>query len=138
MAMNTIKLKFPDERTARRHIETRRWHGRPTCPHCGRNEKIRRESRDGTDGYYRCSVCMKVFTVRTESIFARSHVPLDKWLQAIRLAASFACQRGISSPQLAYRIGVTQKTAWRMLNRIYAARANRGGEWTWWWPTRDQ
>ncbi len=111
--------KFPDERTARQHIERIRWDDHPSCPFCGHGDRIRRESRSGIDGYYRCSACLKVFTVRTGTIFERSHVPMDKWLYAIYLVVT--SRKGISSLQLSKEIGVTQKTAWFMLQRIRTA-----------------
>jgi len=57
-------------------------------------------------------------------IFERSHVPLHKWLYAIYLV--LAVHKGISSLQQSKEIGVTQKTAWFMLQHIrwaYAASA---------------
>lgn len=108
--------KFPDERSARLHIEDRRWHGCPVCPHC--NEAHRIQTRK-TEGYYRCLSCKTDFTVRTGTIFERSHVPLDKWLYAIYLLVT--SRKGVSSLQLSKEIGVTQKTAWFMLQRIREA-----------------
>jgi transposase-like protein len=114
--------KFPDERTARLHIEDRRWHGCPVCPHC--NEAHRIQTRK-TEGYYRCLSCKTDFTVRTGTIFERSHVPLDKWLYAIYLLVT--SRKGVSSLQLSKEIGVTQKTAWFMLQRIREACGSEGG-----------
>ena len=111
--------RFPDETTARRYLEDRRWNGSPVCPHCGSVGKMHKQSRNGTEGYYRCPDCSQVFTVRTGTIFERSHVPLDKWLYAIYLIVT--SRKGISSLQLSKELGVTQKTAWFMLQRIRAA-----------------
>ena len=63
--------------------------------------------------------CKKDFTVRTGTIFERSHVPLHKWLYAIYLVVT--ARKGISSLQLSKELGVTQKTAWFMLQRIREA-----------------
>ena len=60
--------------------------------------------------------------MRTGTIFERSHVPLDKWLYAMYLIAT--ARKGISSLQLSKEIGVTQKTAWFMLQRIREACGN--------------
>ena len=108
--------KFPDERAARLHIEGRRWHGAPVCPHCGEVHRIQTRK---AEGYYRCLVCKIDFTVRTGTIFERSHVPLDKWLYAIYLLVT--SRKGVSSLQLSKEIGVTQKTAWFMLQRLREA-----------------
>ena len=108
--------QFPDERSARLHIEDRRWAGRPSCPHCASIDRIQKRK---VEGYYRCLTCRKDFTVRTGTIFERSHVPLDKWLYAIYLLVT--ARKGISSLQLSKEIGVTQKTAWFMLQRMREA-----------------
>ena len=67
-------------------------------------------------GYYRCRDCDAEFTVRTKSVFERSHVPLHKWVYTMYLVVT--ARKGISSLQLSKEIGVTQKTAWFMLGRL--------------------
>lgn len=115
--------QFPDKKTARLHIEGKRWAGHPSCPHCASIDRIQKRK---FDGYYRCLTCKKGFTVRTGTIFERSHVPLDKWLYAIYLLVT--ARKGISSLQLSKEIGVTQKTAWFMLQRMReACGAAKGG-----------
>lgn len=73
-------------------------------------------------GYFRCLNCKTDFTVRTGTIMERSHVPLDKWLFAMYLVLT--ARKGISSVQLSKELGVTQKTAWFMLQRIREACGN--------------
>ena len=106
---------FPNAETARVYLEERRWHGQPVCPHCGCYGRI--TARKGQRlGYYLCRDCKTEFTVRTGSIFERSHVPLHKWVYVMYLVVT--ARKGISSLQLAKEIGVTQKTAWFMLGRL--------------------
>ncbi len=121
VTISTYELmkKFPDEESARLYLELRRWNGTPTCPKCGPIDKQYKQTRGGKAGYYRCEHCKSVYTVRTGTIFERSHVPLDKWLFAIYLVLTD--RKGISSLQLSKEIGVTQKTAWFMLQRIREA-----------------
>lgn len=57
--------------------------------------------------------------MRTGTIFGRSHVPLHKWLHAMSMVVT--ARKGISSLQLAKEIGVQQKTAWFLLQRIRQA-----------------
>jgi len=113
-----LKL-FPDEETARIHLEQRRWNGTPACPQCGCTDKQYKQARGGKKGYYRCTHCKIVYTVRTGTIFERSHVPLHKWLYAIYLLAT--TRKGVSSLQLSKEIGITQKSSWFMLQRIREA-----------------
>lgn len=115
--------KFPDEAAARAYLEARRWNGSPICPHCGSAGKMHKQSRNGVEGYYRCPDCVTVFTVRTGTVFERSHVPLDKWLYALYLLVT--SRKGISSLQLSKELGVTQKTAWFMLQRLREACGDR-------------
>lgn len=109
---------FPDAESARLYFEARRWPSGAICPACGEAERI--GTRKG--GYYRCNACLLDFTVRTGTIFEKSKVPLNKWLYAMYLLVT--ARKGISSLQLAKQIGVTQKTAWFMLQRLREACGN--------------
>jgi transposase-like protein len=111
--------KFPDENTARLHLEQKRWNSKAVCPKCGCIESQWKQSRDGKDGYFRCGHCESVYTVRTGTIMERSHVPLHKWLYAIYMVVT--ARKGISSLQLSKEIGITQKSAWFLLQRIREA-----------------
>jgi transposase-like protein len=106
---------FPDEETAREYLESRLWPEGPRCPDCKAGERI--TIRKG--GYYRCNACKLDFTVRTGTVFERSHIPLHKWVYAMYLLVT--SRKGISSMQLAKEIGVTQKSAWFMLGRLREA-----------------
>lgn len=74
-------------------------------------------------GFYRCNACSEDFTVRTGTIFERSHVPLHKWLYAMYLLVT--SRKGISSLQLSKEIGITQKSAWFLLQRLREACGNK-------------
>jgi hypothetical protein len=60
--------------------------------------------------------CRQKFTVRTGTIYERSHIPLHQWLLATHLMC--ASKKGISAHQLHRMLGVTYKTAWFMAHRI--------------------
>jgi transposase-like protein len=107
--------KFSTEHKALVYLENLRWENGIVCPFCG-EKKVYKCNRKNEHGYYECSKCHKVFTVRTGTIFERSHIPLTKWLYACYKIIT--ARKGISSVQLAVEIGVTQKTAWFMLQRI--------------------
>lgn len=112
---------FPDAKVAREYLEERRWPHGVVCPLCGDKEKI--TARKGNrEGYYYCGKCEREFTVRTGSIFERSHIPLNKWLYAIYLLMT--ARKGISSLQLAKEVGITQKSAWFLLQRLREACGN--------------
>lgn len=118
ITISTFQLfaMFPDAESARRYFESRLWPNGVRCPVCAANENITERKRAG---FYRCNQCDEDFTVRTGTIFERSHVPLHKWLYAMYLLVT--ARKGISSLQLSKQIGVTQKTAWFMLHRLREA-----------------
>lgn len=120
ITISTFQLfkMFPDQETARKYLEGRLWAKGVKCPHCGETKRI--TARKG--GYQRCNACREDFTVRTGTIFERSHVPLHKWLYAMYLLVT--ARKGISSLQLSKEIGITQKSAWFVLHRLRAACGN--------------
>ena len=115
--------QFPDEKAARVYLENRRWEDGAVCPFCGKKERVQTRAKEG---WYRCLSCKKDFTVRTGTIFERSHVPLDKWLFAMYLLVTN--RKGISSLGLSKEIGITQKSAWFLMHRIREACKGEGIE----------
>lgn len=110
---------YPDQEAARKYLEGLLWkNGQAVCPSCKSAERI--TTRKG--GYYRCNACVLTFTIRTGTIFERSHVELHKWLYAMYLLVT--SRKGISSMQLAKEIGITQKSAWFVLQRLREACGN--------------
>ena len=109
--------KFPDEEAAHKFFEGRRWGGEPVCGHCGSVSVT--ECKDHKPMAYRCKNCRAHFSVRTGTVLAESRLPLLKWLLAICMLTS-AC-KGIPSTQMARELGVTQKSAWFLAQRIREA-----------------
>lgn len=106
---------FPDQESARDYLESRLWPTGVCCPVCATQDRITTRK----NGYYRCNLCKVDFTVRTGTIFERSHVPLHKWLYAMYLLVT--SRKGISSLQLSKEIGITQKSTWFVLQRLREA-----------------
>ncbi|MCY3818013.1 MAG: transposase [Gammaproteobacteria bacterium] len=117
ISMSEMSEMFPNAESAREFLENHRWRGHVHCPTCSNNRITARKGK--RLGYYRCRRCKDEFTVRTGTIFERSHVPLHKWLYAIYFFATD--RKGISSTQLSKELGVTQATAWFMLDRLRKA-----------------
>ena len=115
--MNLIELfeKFPNEQSARQWLEDIRWpDGDRHCPFCAGKNTYHVENEKPMP--YRCPDCRKYFSVRTDMVMERSKVSLQKWVIAIYLISS--AKKGMSSLALGRAIGVTQKTAWFMGQRI--------------------
>ncbi len=106
---------FPNEEACRKHFEQVRFRDGDYCPHCG-HTKINR-FKDGKR--FRCASCKEDFTIKTGTLFGRSKVSLHKWYVALYLLST--SPKGISSPQLAKQIGVSQPAAWFMDHRIREA-----------------
>lgn len=68
---------------------------------------------------YRCKDCRKHFSVRTSTVLEESRLPLQKWLIAIYMMTT--ARKGIPSTQMAKELGITQKSAWFLAQRIREA-----------------
>lgn len=113
---------FPDEESARLWFEAQRWPDGPRCPHCGADTIA--TIANAKPMPYRCKTCRKHFSVRTGTVLARSHVPLQKWVFALYLYVTSL--KGVSSMRLHRDLDVTQKTAWFMAHRIRKALESEG------------
>lgn len=128
--MNLTAKIYHNEDAAREHLETIRWGKGRFCPFCGGTEKIKATPMKSKPtkanpeiaeikGYYHCGDCRQRFTVRTGTVYERSHIPLHKWVMATQLIC--ASKKGMSSHQLSRMLGVTYKSAWFMAHRIREA-----------------
>ena len=105
---------FSTEQKAVEWLEGVCWGKSPICAHCGCVKNINKsKSKKFT---YWCCNCHKNFTVKTDTIMHSSKLPMQKWVVAIYYLLT--ARKGISSMQLSKEIGITQKSAWFMLQRI--------------------
>jgi transposase-like protein len=110
---------FHDEAKATAHMEADRWPDGVTCPLCG-SDRVHKMGGKTQAGMFVCYECENKFTVRTGTIFERSHIPLHKWLLAIRLMA--ASKKDMSALQVQRMLGLgSYRTAWFMCHRIREA-----------------
>jgi transposase-like protein len=108
---------FSDRDTCLHFLVSLRWPNGATCPTCGSKDVTFMASRR----VWQCKGKhpKRQFSVKVGTIFEDSAVSLDKWLAAIWMLVND--KNGISSLELHRAIGVTQKTAWFMLDRIRLA-----------------
>lgn len=110
---------FSDENRAFEYMKCVRWtDGKVTCPHCGSDKN----SFVSTRKIWHCSGCKRQFSIKIGTIFEDSPIKFDKWICATWLIAN--AKNGISSYEIGRSIGVCQKTAWFMLQRIRLAMQN--------------
>lgn len=109
--------RFASEDRAREWFESLVWPtGERDCPGCG---SLNTHECKHVKMPYRCRDCRKYFSVKTGTVMAGSPLSLRKWAYAIYLDTTSL--KGVSSMKLHRDIGVTQKTAWFMQQRIREA-----------------
>lgn len=114
---------FADRDNCKTFMVARRWPKGVTCPQCGSDAVYWDSSRYGWECKTRHE--RRKFTLKTGTIFEDSALGLDKWLPAVWMIANM--KNGVSSHELARSLGVTQKTAWFMLQRIRLAMQGETG-----------
>jgi transposase-like protein len=108
-----------------------RWpDGKVRCPRCGSENVAWLPNAKLFKCYERHP--QQKFSLKVGTIFEDSPLPLQKWLPVMWMVVN--CKNGVSSWEIHRAIGVTQKTAWFMLQRCRLALqdeqtgGNLGGE----------
>jgi transposase-like protein len=96
-----VNLCFPD--------------GKVICPRCGGKEHRFVKTRY----IWFCKSCKKQFSLKVGTIFEDSALGLDKWMTAFWMLCN--CKNGVSSMEIHRTLGITQKSAWFMLQRLRLA-----------------
>jgi transposase-like protein len=106
------KLRWPD--------------GHVVCPRCGSGEHYpivttikTKKNEEQKRRLWLCRGCNKQFTLKVNTIFEDSPIGLDKWMIAFWMLVN--CKNGVSSVEIHRAIGITQKSAWFMLQRLRLA-----------------
>ena len=115
MSIYELMKMFPDEQSAIDYLAGILWPGGAVCPYCQSTQITALQRKN----YHRCRDCDRVFTIRVGTVFERSHIPLHKWLCAMYLMVT--ARKGISSMQLSKELGITQRSAWFLEQRIRIA-----------------
>jgi transposase-like protein len=114
---------FKDADNCREYLVARRWPNGVTCPTCGGDGVYFDKTRQGW--ICKAKHSKRKFSLKTGTIFEDSPLGLDKWLPTVWMIAN--CKNGVSSWEIHRAIGVTQKTAWFMLQRIRLAMQDETG-----------
>lgn len=108
---------FADLDVCREFMVAIRWPNGVVCPTCGRTDVrfiATRKLWECKDKHPR-----RQFSIKVGTIFEDSPLGMDKWLPVVWLITN--AKNGISSYEVARALGVTQKTAWFMLQRVRVA-----------------
>jgi transposase-like protein len=118
MNVEQLRRTFPDESTCRAFFESVLWPDGPVCPHCQSRYVWRLKSPRVRPGLHECGDCHHQFTVTVGTPFHSTKLSLWIWIQVMY---SLLCSsKGASSVSIATWIGVSQKTAWKMLHALRA------------------
>src|ERR1700689_2696015 len=110
---------FHSENKAIEHMETDRWPDGVNCPLCG-SLNVHRMGGKTQAGMFLCNDCRDKFSVRTGTVFERSHIPLHKWLMGLHIMG--ASKKSVSALQLQRMLGLgSYRSAWFMCMRIREA-----------------
>lgn len=103
---------FSDEQICIDAVVEMKWPDGIKCPDCWAMKPyyIKTQKR------WKCRECRRQFSVKVGTIFEDSPISLKKWLPALWLLVN--SKNGISSHELGRSLGVTQKTAWFMNQRL--------------------
>ena len=111
--MEAVKMFDTEEKAEQWFIE-QRWPDGITCPHCESDNIALKKNRKPQP--YRCRDCRKHFSIKTGTLLHSSNIPLSKWAIAFFLYSTNL--KGVSSMKLHRDLGIGQKAAWHMGQRI--------------------
>lgn len=116
---------FSDFDNCQQFLIALRWEdGRVRCPHCGSDHVTYLENARVWKCYAKHP--RQKFSLKVGTIFEDSPLGLDKWFAALWMIVN--CKNGVSSYEIARDLGVTQKSAWFMANRLRLALQESGFE----------
>ena len=111
--------RFGTEEACREALFGMRWREGLTCPACGGRSFCQLRARK----VFQCNRCKKQVSPTAGTVFQDTKLPLVTWFAAVyQLTQS---KGGISSIELARRLGVRQPTAWLVKHKLMRAMAAR-------------
>jgi transposase-like protein len=118
-AINTLQqaiVHYSDAENCREFMANLRWpDGKPKCPRCGSADVSYLPNAKVYKCYAKPAHDKAKFSLKVGTIFEESPIGLEKWLPVMWMLVN--CKNGISSWEIHRAVGVTQKTAWFMLQR---------------------
>jgi hypothetical protein len=117
-----FRARYGTEERCREAVAAMRWPHGFVCPACGGTEYTLVTTRH----LYQCCRCRHQASLTAGTIFHASKLPLTVWFQAMYHRTQ--SKTGISSLELARRLGVTQTTAWTLKHKLLQVMLEREAE----------
>jgi transposase-like protein len=114
--------RYPNEESAVRYFEERRWPTGVRCPKCGTKNVVRGKQKKRRRQLWYCHGCKYQFSVTSGTVMENTKLPLRKWLFAFHLIG--ASKKGISALQVSRMLKTTYRAAWHLCHRIRATMAD--------------
>ena len=104
MNLTDIHKKLNTEKRCYAYLEKLRWGKKPTCVFCGSEKVYKRKNSIR----WHCNHCNRDYSVKENTIFEGTRLPLVKWFQLIVFMLS--AKQGVSSSVLSRALGISYKT----------------------------
>src|SRR3954451_14619517 len=114
-----LRERFGTEAACREALFAMRWREGLTCPACGHRGFCALKTRK----VFQCNRCKKQLSLTAGTVFQDTKLPLTTWFAAVYHLTQG--KNGISSIELARRLGVRQPAAWRVKHKLMRAMAAR-------------
>ena len=118
MNIEAFQQHFPDEAACRAFFESMIWPDGRVCPHCGSTTSWVIASKHVRPGLYHCKDCGRQFTVTTKTPLHSTKLTLWHWLMVMYYMVHSS--KGVSSVFLARWVGISQKSAWKVMHAVRA------------------
>lgn len=105
--------QFPNDDACIEYLMRHRYGEVLDCPKCGKHGKFHRIKRHPA---YECAWCGFEIYPMKGTIFAKSHVPLQKWFYALYLFTT--TRHGVPAKEMQRQLGVSYPTALRMTHAL--------------------
>jgi transposase-like protein len=114
-----FRERFGTEEACREALFQMRWREGLSCPACGRRGFCALRTRK----VFQCNRCKKQLSLTAGTVFQDTKLPLTTWFAAVYHLTQG--KNGISSIELARRLGVRQPTAWLVKHKLMRTMADR-------------
>lgn len=111
--INHFKNEYSDDEKCLDKIYRLKYNHLKTCPKCNNAANFKKVA---TRPAYYCPECYYQISPMANTIFEKTTTPLTLWFYAMYLFSQ--SKNGISAKEIERQIGVTYKTAFRMLHKI--------------------